>query len=145
MRVSRFCGGQVFEPPRYFQRMNMSRFTEDNLPVEIVMGDGICIPVKEEVLSGGQLGCWDESEGDITITPDQPKVVKHIILIHEFLHVAESLLLGNGLIKRRTGEAFVTNAAPILLALLVNSGLYNGVTPDELAEMLSFVPAPSGY
>lgn len=95
------------------------------------------VSIREGPLPRGKYGEWDETTGIVTIAEDQHPIGKHVVLIHELLHVTESLLLQDGVIRRRVGEAFVTNAAPILLGLLICAGRYNGAAETGLAELFN--------
>lgn len=81
-------------------------------------------------------GAWDETTGEILIKRDQPKVGKYIVLLHELLHMSETLLKQGGIIKRRISHDFITHAAPLMLAFLVDGGIVTDVTPDEMTAFI---------
>lgn len=80
------------------------------------------------------LGYFDESTGRVVIEREQPEIGKHVILVHELLHVVESALAQVGI--QRPPEEFVTNAAPILLGLLIRAGVYTAADIDDLCEFM---------
>ena len=96
-----------------------------------ISGFGDPVTVKEVDLDGN-LGCWDEKTGTIMVDKDSPEPGKHIVLIHEILHLAETALIQGGIIKDRIDHEFISNAAPMLLWSFVESGYYTGVSKEEL-------------
>jgi hypothetical protein len=83
-----------------------------------------------------ELGYWDEENGEIVIYADQPEAAKHLILLHELLHVAETAMKATGIIPCRVNHEFVTHAPPIVLTALVEAGLYTGVEYDDLMDFM---------
>ena len=112
----------------------MKGFTIDGLgdPIRVVEGDA----------SGG-LGYWDPGTGTIVIDKEQPEPGKHVVLLHELMHLTETMLLQSGLIKTEVDHGWITMMAPNLLLLLVKSGMYTGVPEAELVEWMSeSLPGP---
>jgi hypothetical protein len=108
------------------------------------MGDPITV-VEEFVTDRrreGAYGYFDERTGRIVIDPRQPEVGKHIVLLHEFLHLVDSQMRQTGVTKRRADHRWIESAAPNLLALLVLSGLYTGVSRDDLLAFMADLPGP---
>ena len=105
-------------------------FEDSELPSSLVVAPGQSWPIVEEYLDGA-LGCTDFGEGVIYIEKDQPKVGKHLILLHEAIHVACEKLIEAGIIKRQPKEQFVTYLAGTLFGILAGSGLWSRIHPDE--------------
>jgi hypothetical protein len=106
------------------------------------LGDPIHIveePVDPE--TWGRLGYFDERTGKIAIAQNQPEAGKHIVLLHEFLHLVDAQMRSAGITKRRADHRWIESAAPNLLALLVLSGLYTGLSKEEL---LGFMATQAG-
>lgn len=97
------------------------------------LGDPIVI--REEPLSKG-LGYTDESTGTIVIDSRQPEAGKHVILLHELLHLVDAMLVQSGLRKRRVDHEFIRHAAPNLLLVLVAAGMWKGLDFDDLADFM---------
>lgn len=101
------------------------------------LGDPIHI-VEEPVGDGwGRLGYFDERTGKIAIGSEQPEAGKHIVLLHELLHLVDSTMRQAGVTKRRADHRWIESAAPNLLALLVCSGFYTGISKDELLRFMA--------
>ena len=100
-----------------------------------IKGMGDTITVSESSLDG-PLGHWDEKFGEIIIEKDQPKAGKHVVLIHELFHVAETACIQSGIMNRRVNHEFVATAPAIILAALVKMGLYTGIGEEELLTFL---------
>lgn len=83
------------------------------------------------------LGACDERTGTITIRPDQPTVGKHVVLLHELLHLVDGSLVGNGLQPRRVSHDWIRMASPNLLFLLVAAGIWQGITVEEVIEFMA--------
>jgi hypothetical protein len=98
--------------------------------------------LRERALPNGALGHFDPKTGEVAIERTQPFEGKHIIAVHELLHVAEELLSQRGVLKRRVDHAFITNAAPILLALFIEFGFWRGLSRRRLVRFMS-AGAPS--
>jgi len=78
------------------------------------------------------LGRFDLDSGTITIREDQPEAGKHVVLLHELLHFTAELMVQHHMIRKHPDESFITHAAPVLLNLLVRSGLWNGLPVEDL-------------
>lgn len=102
-----------------------------DVPSMIVASPGQELPVVQKCLGGG-LGYFDPSTGEIAIEADQPEVGKHIILLHEMMHLAAEKMKQAGVCKRQPSEAFIENMAGTLFPMLALSGLWVGVTPEEV-------------
>lgn len=96
-------------------------------------GDTISLALRDDI---DELGSWNEASGEISIRKEQSEAGKHVVLVHELLHVAETLLKSAGVIKRRANHEFITNAAPIVLAGLVDFGVIRGVSKEDLDEFV---------
>jgi len=110
---------------------------KDNLPTSINLGMAVELPVRQHKPMDG-LGCLDTRDGHeaILINTEQPKVGKHIILLHELIHLALEHLKDEKVIRRQPSELVVTNLAGSLFSLLAANGLWNGVTLEELEEFI---------
>ena len=110
------------------------------------MNDIISLPARVEPLGitvrwatdadtiGNRLGFWDESTGEIVIRKDQPPAGVLVILIHEAMHLAESLWdpgFGTGL-PGSESEEMITFAAPIVSVVLAACGLVGEITMSDL-------------
>jgi hypothetical protein len=84
-----------------------------------------------------KLAHYNEQTGEIVIRRDLPRVGKHISLIHELLHAADVAVLNSGETKRRIPHAWITNAAPILLLMLVELGVYPEVTALQMKRFFA--------
>jgi hypothetical protein len=101
-------------------------------PIRFRWGDSVEIregPTKE-------LGHWDPKKGEIVIRPNQPEPGKHVVLMHELLHMVDDLLVQQGITKRRMPHDWITHAAPNLVGLLAAAGLYRGVTPRQFQRFV---------
>lgn len=92
----------------------------------------------------GAYGCFDERTGEIRIDPRQPAMGKHIVLIHEALHMAESMLLQAGIIDEHVSHEFITQAAPVVLHVLASGGLHRAVSLGELNAFMAEQMAEPG-
>lgn len=92
-------------------------------PSEIRISDEQSFPIRQ-IADLPALGYMDRESGEIAIKENQPEIGKHIILIHEIVHHIAEQLIHAGAIKRQPDEAFITGAAPMLLNMLLGSGLY---------------------
>lgn len=110
------------------------------LPQQIVICDELLVTVVEKSLEG-QLGSFDPNTLTIYIEKDQDETGKHLILIHELMHLAEEgilqkRLLGRWtwlykLLRRSMGEALITNMAGLLFQFMGRAGMLTAVTPAE--------------
>lgn len=90
---------------------------------------GAPITIQEKEIPN--LGSWDERTGAITIAPGQSEMGKVTILLHEALHVVETMMIQNKYLKRRVSHDFITGAAFGLATILVHAGAIQGVTPAD--------------
>jgi len=90
---------------------------------------GASITIEEKKISA--LGQWDERTGSIALNPDQEEMGKFIILIHEAMHVVETMMLQNKSLKRRVNHDFISGAAYGLAAILVHAGAVEGFTAKD--------------
>jgi len=97
---------------------------------------GAPITVEEQDLQGQGLGFWDESTRTIVIEKNQPAMGKLITLVHEAMHVVETMMIENGAIKRRVSHDFITGSAFALATILVHTGAIEGVTPEDWAAFV---------
>lgn len=107
------------------------------------LGDPITIVEDPAGKLDGALGHFDERTGQILIYPDQPEAGKHVVLLHELLHLVDATMRQTGVTKRRADHRWIESAAPNLLALLVLSGFYTGVGKAELLSFMAENCAPS--
>lgn len=82
------------------------------------------------------LGHWDERDGTIRLRDDPKSVGGGVVLVHEAMHLAESVMIQRGIIKRRAGEPFVTHAAPVVLYALASVGLLKGITEADVDRFM---------
>lgn len=87
------------------------------------------------------LGQYDVEKDVITLSKTTHKTGRHIILIHELLHAMEVRLKAAGYIKRLNNHTFITAASAGLLHVLVELGLYTGVSMKELQDFYEQVGA----
>jgi hypothetical protein len=109
----------------------------DGLPTKIDLGE-VSLTVKQDFVEDGY-GYWDPNNHVIVVAKDQTPVQKHIILMHELIHVADEFLVHNGVTRSHMSEDTVTNLAPLMLALLSGGGLYSGLDPKLVAKHFTFV------
>ena len=116
------------------------------IPEKVLVAPGQWLAIKQvDEVDGGALGCFDQRTGEITIKKDQPEAGKHIILFHELLHLTETKLKIAGVINDYMPEEFIANCAGIMVSMLAGSGLWNGLTfedidqsyPEQLQEVTS--------
>lgn len=88
-------------------------------PVRVVRGD-----------TGAALGSWDDGAGTITLRRGLNDAEALVILLHESMHVVESMMVQNGAISRRVNHDFIEGAAFGLATLLVGAGMAK-VTPRQ--------------
>lgn len=104
------------------------------LPIKTdILGDDITI---QEGALTGKLGQWDESTSTITLKSGQSEFGKHVILLHEILHVVETMLLQNGAIKTRIDHDFITNASFGICALLTAAGVFNDLQEKDVIRFV---------
>lgn len=127
---------ETFEPKAQVDR-DATASQGNMIPTEIVLSPDQRFPVVQKPLNG-KLGYFDRNSGEIALEINQTDAEKHTILIHELLHFVAETLIQQGIIKRQPDEAFITNAAPGLLAMMVFSGLYTAVSYEEVFNMLAF-------
>ena len=68
-------------------------------------------------------GCYDQRTGNIHINPDSPEIIQWITLVHEYMHVVETMLINQGLRKRGVGEQFVTICSAGIVGMLALNGM----------------------
>lgn len=104
------------------------------LPVKTeILGDEITI---QEGKLENKFGQWDESTSTITIRDDLPKFGKRIILLHEIMHVVETMMLQNGIIKERLEHQFINAASFGICALLAATGALEGITMEDFNDFV---------
>ncbi len=94
-------------------------------PIGIALGD----------IRGGRdgHGYYDPAEMSITIGEHVPLPLRHVILLHEALHLVDHQLIGAGVTKRQIPHEFINQGSPLLLAFLTQAGFWkNGPTLREL-------------
>lgn len=96
---------------------------------------GAEINIKEEPFSDGEkVGEWHEGRGIVTIKSNEPEFGKHITLVHEFIHIAETMALQNGLINERIDHDFIYLISYVISALLVECGALVGLTRKDVED-----------
>jgi hypothetical protein len=84
------------------------------------------------------LGNWDETTGEINLRDHPSTIPGAIILIHESMHMAESILLQEGIIEQRVPEEFIENAASMILyAMACVWLLKDPMTPSQIEQFIS--------
>ncbi|MBY9077260.1 hypothetical protein KIH86_03565 [Paenibacillus sp. HN-1] len=106
------------------------------IPNYIVASPGQHLPVKQMDLKGEGLGWFDPNTGEIAIEQGLDPVGKHHILFHEMIHLAAEKIEQAGLASPPS-EEFVTYLTGALFPMIVMSGLWDGVKPEEAAEFFS--------
>jgi hypothetical protein len=91
---------------------------------------GAPITIKEQEIPDA-LGSWDEATGVLSLKPGQSEMGKVIILLHEALHVVETMMIQNGTLSRRVNHGFITGAAFGLGTILMHAGAIQGVTRED--------------
>ena len=94
-------------------------------PITIALGD---------IRSGRDAhGYYDPSTMGITIGEHVPAPLRHVILLHEAMHLVDAQLIGAGVTKRQIPHEYINCGAPLLLAFLTQAGFWrNGPTLREL-------------
>jgi Zn-dependent peptidase ImmA (M78 family) len=106
-----------------------------SLPKHIVAAPGQLIPVVEKHIPNA-LGYFDKKNLEICINSDLHPVDKHLILLHEMIHVAAEKFKISGMAIRQPSEKYVANLAGTLFLMLAMSGLWSGVSPEEALEYM---------
>ena len=99
------------------------------------LGDPITI--REEDLSNHKLECrgyWNPEKGEIVIDSTLDEIDKHAVLIHEFMHLIDDILIQNGIRKKRSSHDLILHMADNLLVLLVASGVIEKFTMKDVFE-----------
>lgn len=113
------------------------------IPDHIRVTQSKSIPVRQ-VMDLDSLGHWDETTETIAVRENQDECQKMIILLHEMIHAAESVLISHGVlgwgyntfIRHIWGERLVENLAMLLWAWMATSGMLSGVTPEDAEEFM---------
>jgi len=92
---------------------------------------GAPITVVQKALPANRWGHFDERNGEIAIESDQPEFGKLVILLHESMHVVETMLIQGKRMKRRVPHEFVTSAAFALATILVHAGAAGDISPRD--------------
>lgn len=108
----------------------------NQIPDEIELSEGQSFLVFEEELYDKKLGCLDTGQGVILIEKNQPEVGKHLILLHEIIHLVAEILKEKGVLENKPDENFVKHCAGVLFPILAFSGIWNGVTRDECKKFI---------
>lgn len=98
-----------------------------------ILGDEITIT---EGKLNGKLGQWDEATSTITLDSDLPAYGKIVILIHEIMHVIESMLLDNKIIQERIDHEYINGGAFGICALLTSAGVISGMTEKDVHDFI---------
>jgi hypothetical protein len=110
----------------------------DGLPKRIITGPDSSLKVVQSAL-GGKLGHLDTASQEVAVEKDQHKAGKHLILLHELIHLVAEHLKAQGIITRQPDEKFVTHLAGGLFPILALSGLWKNVSPQEMQSFLESV------
>jgi hypothetical protein len=81
-------------------------------------------------------GMYDPRTRTIHIDKNRSDAMKHITFLHEAMHWVDHVLVQKGLRRRDTSHAWITLAAPLLVGLLADVGLWQGVTPRQVKAWL---------
>lgn len=105
------------------------------------LGDPITI---EERDLDGPLGYWDEGAATIALDAAQPDAGKLVALLHEAMHVVESMMIQNGAIKRHVSHDFITGSAFAIATILVHAGAIEGVNAHDWKRFVRMLDAQNG-
>jgi hypothetical protein len=106
------------------------------IPKELKIGPYQYALVGQERLPHGQhaVTAFDGDGVGIVINSRAPEVHQHLALLHELIHVAEEKMRQGGIIRRLSGEGYVTQLAMILFGILSTNGLWRGVSKTAAEE-----------
>lgn len=77
-------------------------------------------------------GQFDPRIGEVAIGDHHCAFGERVILIHEAMHVAETMLIESGFMKRRISHAFITAAAYGMAVILYRAGAFPDLTDEDL-------------
>jgi hypothetical protein len=112
------------------------------------LGEPVTISVgktsSDETGSDDGHGYYDPTTGAIVIGDHVPDPLRHVVFMHEVLHLVDLQLKGMGITKRCIPHEWIINASPLLVAFLIESGFWrNGPTLRELDKaMRASAPRP---
>jgi hypothetical protein len=112
-----------------------------DLPFTIdILGDPITIRYQQDgdPLAEGDLAAFDERTGTVIIREGETGPGLRVLLVHEFLHIVESSLIQQGLLRRRVPHDFITFGSSGLVLLLSEAGILD--LPQD--EVRKFYPTP---
>ena len=112
-------------------------------PQRIHVTSDYSVPVIE-VPNHSSLGSWDEVNEHIVLLKGQPEAGKILILIHEMIHIAETMMISGGLlgwtyrwfIRPLWGEILVTHLGAFLFQMLALSDMLTVCEPEEAKEFI---------
>lgn len=104
---------------------------------KVIEGCGPPIKIRYATLTDA-LGYWNPRDCEIVLDKRVCKTGQHVVMIHEFMHVIETHLKTAGIISKNINHTYITCAATMLLALLVQAGIVKkrGVTLKSITDML---------
>ncbi len=89
------------------------------------------VPIVQENLADEQWGLYDPKRHRIVINQNLDEMQKHVVLINQFLEMTRDMLP-----VHTVGE--YTQAAPmVLIHLMVEAGLYRGLTPEQVRTFIA--------
>jgi len=88
------------------------------------------VPVVQEDLVDEQWGVYDPKRNRIVINKRIPEVAKHMVLVHQMLELTKGLLATDHL------PTFVQASPILMLHLMTEAGVYNGVTAEEVVQYI---------
>lgn len=99
---------------------------------------GDTIKVVERNLEKENVSCrgyWNPKTGEIVIDSRLDEADKYAVLIHEYMHLIDDIMIQNGIYKKRTPHIAIESIADNLLVLLVLSGLFKGLTKEDAMNL----------
>lgn len=76
-------------------------------------------------------GQFDPRIGEVALGDHHCAFGERVILIHEAMHVAETMLIESGFMKRRISHAFITAAAFGIAVILFRAGAFPDLTEGD--------------
>ncbi len=107
---------------------------------QTITGLGRPIRVSERRLHG-PLGSFNTETFEVLVEAGQPVVGKHVVLLHEFLHLVDEAMRRSGVRKRRMDHALIRSLAPNLFVVLASAGIWRGVSKAQAIRFVSRLPA----
>lgn len=102
-----------------------------SLPRSVTIPGGPTITVARGPVSGDAHAWYDYGTTTIVVDESLDGPLAHVALIHEVLHALEDHLRRTGRLKGRVPHSFLNYGDELLVGLLVEAGLYRGVSRAE--------------